>query len=109
MEEQDVVRALGALAQASRLRLFRSLVVAGPPGLTPGALAEWLKLPAATLSFQLKELATAGLVSQERSGRHLIYRAEFGRMSELLAYLTDHCCQGQACLVPSATPSDCDC
>lgn len=109
MEEQDVVRALGALAQASRLQVFRSLVVAGPPGLTPGALAEWLKLPAATLSFQLKELTNAGLVSQQRSGRHLIYRAEFGRMNDLLAYLTDHCCQGQACLVPSAAAASCDC
>ncbi len=109
MEEQDVVRALGALAQASRLQVFRSLVVAGPPGLTPGALAEWLKLPAATLSFQLKELANAGLVSQQRSGRHLIYRAEFGRMNELLAYLTDHCCQGQACLAPGAVSAACDC
>jgi ArsR family transcriptional regulator, arsenate/arsenite/antimonite-responsive transcriptional repressor len=108
MEEQDVVRALGALAQASRLQVFRSLVVAGPQGLTPGALAEWLKLPPATLSFQLKELANAGLVSQERSGRHLIYRADFSRMNDLLAYLTDHCCQGRACLVPDASAS-CDC
>lgn len=109
VEQQDVVKALAALAQGSRMQVFRSLVVAGPPGLTPGALAEWLKLPPATLSFQLKELMNAGLVSQQRNGRHLIYRADFGRMNELLTYLTAHCCQGQACLVPTATALSCDC
>ncbi len=100
MEEQDVVKALAALAQASRLRVFRSLVVAGPPGLTPGALGAELGVAATTLSFHLKELAHAGLVSQQRDGRHLIYRASFDRMNGLLAYLTAHCCQGEPCLVP---------
>lgn len=98
MEETDVVRALAALAQPLRLRVFRSLVVAGPDGLTPGTLCEELAVPATTLSFHLKELTLAGLISQEREGRHLVYRAAFGRMDALLAYLTDHCCQGEPCL-----------
>lgn len=103
MEEQDVVRALGALAQQVRLRVFRSLVVAGPLGLTPGALIEQLEVPAATLSFHLKELANAGLITQEREGRNLIYRASFDRMTALLGYLTDHCCSGEACQLTATT------
>lgn len=107
MTETDVVRSLAALAQESRLRVFRALVVAGPEGLTPGALVEPSGVAANTLSFHLKELSHAGLVTQERQGRNLIYRAEFGRMNDLLSYLTDHCCQGQACLSPAATACDC--
>ena len=99
MEEQEVVRALGALAQDSRLRVFRTLVVAGPLGLTPGALCEELGVAGTTLSFHLKELMHAGLVSQQRDGRNLIYRAAYDRMNGLLAYLTAHCCQGKDCLV----------
>jgi DNA-binding transcriptional ArsR family regulator len=102
MDDTHAVKALSALAQASRLQIFRALVVAGPQGLTPGAITESLGLPAATLSFHLKELMQAGLVSQERSGRHLIYRAEFVQMNELLGYLTAHCCQGESCLEPVA-------
>ncbi|MBL0150087.1 MAG: helix-turn-helix transcriptional regulator [Ideonella sp.] len=107
MEEQDVVKALAALAQSSRLQVFRALVVAGPSGMTPGTMADGLGVPAATLSFHLKELMHAGLVSQERVGRNLIYRAAFDRMSELLAYLTHHCCQGEGCAVPSAASCAC--
>ena len=99
MDEKDAVRSLLALAQASRLRVFRALVAAGPEGLTPGALSEALAVPATSLSFHLKELAHAGLVSQERQGRNLIYRALFDQMSSLLAYLTENCCQGQGCAV----------
>jgi ArsR family transcriptional regulator len=105
MKEIDVINALAALAQATRLRAFRALVVAGPEGLTPGAMAQALALPAATLSFHLKELMHAGLVNQERQGRNLIYRAEFSQMNALLAYLTDQCCQGQPC--ESTTPAAC--
>jgi ArsR family transcriptional regulator len=105
MKEIDVINALAALAQATRLRAFRALVVAGPEGLTPGAMAQALALPAATLSFHLKELMHAGLVNQERQGRHLIYRAEFTQMNALMAYLTDQCCQGQPC--ESTTPATC--
>jgi DNA-binding transcriptional ArsR family regulator len=104
MESTDVVKALAALAQASRLEVFRSLVVAGAPGLTPGALSEGLGLAANTLSFHLKELLHAELITQERAGRNLIYRAQFERMNAVLAYLTQNCCQGQPCLSEPATP-----
>lgn len=97
MEEQHVIQALAALAQPVRLRVFRALVVAGPEGLTPGALSEQLDVPATSLSFHLKELMHASLVSQQRDGRHLIYRAAFAHMNDLLGYLTQHCCQGQPC------------
>lgn len=97
MEEKDVVTSLAALAQPVRLRVFRALVVAGPEGLTPGGLAEQLSVAATTLSFHLKELMHAGLVSQERDGRNLIYRASFDHMNDLLGYLTEHCCEGQPC------------
>jgi DNA-binding transcriptional ArsR family regulator len=97
MEEKAVIDALAALAQEARLRIFRALVVAGPGGLTPGLLADQLNVAATTLSFHLKELMHAGLVSQERDGRHLIYRASFDQMNALLGYLTEHCCQGQPC------------
>lgn len=97
MEPTAVVKALAALAQASRLEIFRALVVAGDAGLTPGVLAESLGVAPATLSFHLKELVHADLVSQERLGRNLVYRAQYGRMRDVLAYLTQNCCQGQAC------------
>lgn len=83
MKEVDVVRSLAALAQEVRLRVFRALVVAGNEGLTPGALAERLEVAPNALSFHLKELAHAGLIGQERQGRHLIYRASFDSMNEL--------------------------
>ncbi len=107
MEEQDVIRALTALAQPVRLRVFRALVVAGPEGLTPGVLCEQLGVPPTGLSFHLKELAAAGLVSQERDGRYLIYRAAFDRMNGLLGYLTEHCCQGQPCGSPAPSAHTC--
>jgi ArsR family transcriptional regulator, arsenate/arsenite/antimonite-responsive transcriptional repressor len=107
MEETDVVRSLAALAQGLRLQIFRVLVVAGPVGMTPGALAEHLDVAATTLSFHLKELMNAGLVTQERLGRHLIYRASFDRMNALLGYLTENCCQGAGCLVDTASCKSC--
>ena len=97
MEEKHVIQALAALAQPNRLQIFRSLVVKGPDGLTPALLAEALGLPAATLSFHLKELMHADLITQERSGRNLIYRAQFDRMQAVLAFLTQNCCEGAAC------------
>lgn len=93
------VQSLAALAQAQRLRAFRALVVAGPDGLTPGAMAEQLEISPSALSFHLKELAHAGLVDSEPQGRYLIYRANFTQMTALLAYLAEHCCQGEACEV----------
>ena len=107
MKEVDVIRSLAALAQEVRLRVFRALVVAGNEGLTPGALAEQLGVASNTLSFHLKELVHAGLISQERQGRNLIYRASFASMNELLGYLTEICCQGAACLLPDAVSCNC--
>ena len=104
MEEKDVVRSLAALAQPMRLRVFRALVMAGLPGLTPGTLTATLGVAASTLSFHLKELAHAGLVSQEREGRNLIYRARYEHMEQVLGYLTEHFCHGQPCM-PSAVPA----
>jgi ArsR family transcriptional regulator len=97
MEEKDVVRSLAALAQPVRLQVFRALVVTGRTGLTPGAMAEGLRIPPNTLSFHLKELTHAGLVTQERASRNIIYRAAFDRMNALLGYLTENCCQGARC------------
>jgi ArsR family transcriptional regulator, arsenate/arsenite/antimonite-responsive transcriptional repressor len=102
VEQEAVVQALAALAQPLRLQVFRALVVAGPRGLTPGAMSEGTGVPPNTLSFHLKELAHAGLVTQQRDGRFLIYRAEFERMNGLLAYLSENCCQGANCAVDSA-------
>jgi ArsR family transcriptional regulator len=108
MDESTVIRSLSALAQPVRLQVFRALVVTGRAGLTPGAMAEALGIPPNTLSFHLKELTGAGLVSHRRVGRFVVYRAEYEHMSALLGYLTDNCCQGVACAVepPSVT---CDC
>ena len=98
MEETNVVKALAALAQTHRLRIFRALIVKGSEGLTPAVLAQDMGMPANTLSFHLKELMHAELISQERSGRNLIYRAQYDRMNALLTFLTQNCCQGEACL-----------
>ncbi len=97
MDEHAAVASLAALAQGMRLRVFRALVGAGPQGLTPSTLSTTLDVPASTLSFHLKELMNAGLVSQERDGRHLIYRPAMEQMQALLDYLTAHCCHGQPC------------
>lgn len=108
MDEKTAVVALAALAQGMRLRVFRALVGAGPRGLTPGVLAATLDVSASTLSFHLKELMHAGLVSQERQGRHLIYRPELQHMNDLLGYLAAHCCAGEPCeLLPAAGCARC--
>jgi ArsR family transcriptional regulator len=97
MDESNAIQALSALSQATRLRSYRALVQAGPEGRTPTDLGALLAISATTLSFHLKELHRAGLITQERDVRHLIYRADFARMNALLGYLTEHCCEGQAC------------
>lgn len=107
MESQTIILALAALAQASRLEIFRALVQAGPAGLTPGVLSEQLGVASNTLSFHLKELMHADLVTQERMGRNLIYRAQFDQMNAVLAYLTDNCCRGTSCLAQQALACDC--
>ena len=97
MNEKAAVAALAALAQEARLRVFRALVGAGPEGMTPSALSALLDIPASTLSFHLKELVHADLISVEREGRNMHYRPELAHMNTLLGYLTDHCCLGQSC------------
>ncbi|MBW2267069.1 MAG: helix-turn-helix transcriptional regulator [Deltaproteobacteria bacterium] len=95
MEIQKAVSALGALAQETRLEVFRLLVRAGSDGRPAGEIAEELGVPSATLSFHLKELKSAGIVSCEREGRSLIYSPNFSMMNDLLAFLTKNCCQGR--------------
>ena len=109
MEEKQAVLALAALAQGMRLRVFRALVGAAPEGMTPGALAALLDVPASTLSFHLKELTHAGLVDAVRDGRNLIYRPDLPRMSALLDYLSAHCRQGADCEAAPASglPGSC--
>ena len=108
MKLHEVVQALAALAHPLRLEVFRALVVAGQSGLTPGVIQAALDVPAATLSFHLKELSNSGLVTQERASRHIIYRAAYDNMNALLGYLTANCCQGAPCAV-EATTDDCKC
>ena len=98
MDEITAVFSLSALAHEARLKVFRTLVGAGPTGMTPSALSSALDIPATTLSFHLKELVHADLVTVERQGRNLHYRPALTHMNALLGYLTDHCCQGQACI-----------
>jgi ArsR family transcriptional regulator, arsenate/arsenite/antimonite-responsive transcriptional repressor len=97
MDEDLAVKALAALAQSSRLRVFRAIVGAGPEGMQPGQLSQALDLPANTLSFHLKELHHAALVSVQREGRFLRYRADMAAMQSLVSFLTAHCCQGLPC------------
>lgn len=92
MNSDDVVTALAALAQPSRLAIFRRLVVAGSPGVSVGKIGEELSLPAATLSFHLKELSHAGLIQRTQEGKFVYYSAQFKQMNELLAFLVQHCC-----------------
>lgn len=108
MDEIDVIKSLAALAQPVRLKVFRALVVTGQSGLTPGAMAEGLGIPQNTLSFHLKELTHAGLVTQERASRNIIYRAAYERMNGLIGYLTENCCKGAACAIEAAN-APCNC
>lgn len=102
MKDAAVVKALAALAQPIRLQLFRALVVAGEQGMTPGTMAQGMGISPSSLSFHLKELTHAGLVTHERSSRNLVYRAAYEQMNALLGYLTQNCCQGVECGVESA-------
>lgn len=107
MEKTDAVAALGALAQETRLDIFRLLIQAGTGGLPAGHIAERLGLPSATLSFHLNQLKHAGLVTFRRESRSLIYMAEYAAMNGLLSYLTENCCGGESCELPCA-PVDVD-
>jgi ArsR family transcriptional regulator, arsenate/arsenite/antimonite-responsive transcriptional repressor len=106
MKSTEVIVGLAALAQESRLAVFRLLVKRGPEGYTPTQLTEKLNVPAPTLSFHLKELQRAGLIEARREGRFLFYSPNFPHMNRLLQFLTDNCCSladkdcGPACAVP---------
>ena len=97
MESEDVVVALTALAQASRLAVFRLLVQAGEEGIPAGKIAEALDIPPSSLSFHLKELSYAGLIKSKQNGRFVIYCANYERMRDVLGYLSENCCNGKAC------------
>lgn len=103
MKKKSAVGALAALAQETRLDIFRLLVKAGPDGLPAGKIGEQLKVAPATLSFHLTQLATAGLARFRQEGRYVIYSADFDTMSELLGFLSEDCCGGKAvCAIPAA-------
>jgi ArsR family transcriptional regulator, arsenate/arsenite/antimonite-responsive transcriptional repressor len=104
METKEAVTALSALAQESRLGIYRLLVQAGPGGMAAGAIADQLGLPPATLSFHLKELSRAGLALSRQDGRYVIYSANFGNALRLVDFLTENCCGGESCL-PECTPA----
>jgi len=95
MKKAAIIQALGALAQETRLDIFRILVEAGPKGLPAGAIGDRLALPSPTLSFHLNQLRFAGLVTSRRESRSIIYSANFRTMNQLLAYLTENCCGGR--------------
>jgi ArsR family transcriptional regulator, arsenate/arsenite/antimonite-responsive transcriptional repressor len=98
MESKTAVLAFGALAQETRLAIYRLLVTAGPEGMAAGAIAEELDSPPATLSFHLKELSQAGLVRSKQEGRFVIYAANFDTMNGMVSFLTENCCGGAACV-----------
>jgi len=94
MKLSKATAGLAALAQQDRLAIYRLLVKAGPDGMTPGLIAQSLKLPAPTLSFHLAKLAAAGLVWSRRNGRHVVYAPDLAVMNALVAFLTEECCSG---------------
>jgi ArsR family transcriptional regulator len=106
MEKKGAIAALGALAQETRLDVFRLLVTQGPAGLAAGVIADRLGVLPASLTFHLQQLVHASLITQRRLGRQIIYSAEYGAMNELLAYLTENCCgQGTPCAPSACNPA----
>ena len=105
MKTSEVLAGLGSLAQETRLALFRLLVRRGPEGLSAGEIAQNLDVPASSLSFHLHQLLHAGLITQERQSRQLIYAADYQRMNALVAYLTENCCGGVGCAPARDVPS----
>jgi ArsR family transcriptional regulator, arsenate/arsenite/antimonite-responsive transcriptional repressor len=101
MDTQHTIAALAALAQESRLAVFRLLVQTGPEGMAASKIADGLGIPASSLSFHLKELSHAGLIAARQDGRFVIYTANFETMNALIAFLTDNCCNGASCAVPA--------
>lgn len=108
MEAPQAITAFSALAHEARLAIFKLLVQAGPQGLAAGAIAEQLALAPSALSFHLKELTAAGLLTRQPDGRNVVYRAAFTTMNALIAYLADNCCEGDACALgvgPACEPA----
>jgi len=105
METKQAVQALGALAQETRLGVFRLLVQAGPEGMAAGKIGEQLDLPPATLSFHLAGLSRAGLAQSRQDGRFVIYSADFAAINALVGFLSENCCGGRAC-APSSGEQD---
>ena len=106
MDQKAALAALAALAQETRLELFRLLVMMGPEGLPAGVIAERLSVLPSSLTFHLNLLHRAGLISQRRRSRQLIYAAEYATMNTLLAYLTENCCAGAAACIPVCNPDE---
>jgi DNA-binding transcriptional ArsR family regulator len=106
VDHHNAVAALGALAQETRLALFRLLVASGPAGLPAGAIAGRLGVQPSSLSFHLAQLVHAGLITQRRLSRQLIYAAEYGAMNDLMAYLTENCCGRGAACTPVCNPDE---
>jgi ArsR family transcriptional regulator len=106
MDQKHAISALGALAQETRLALFRLLVTCGPEGLPAGVIAERLGVVPSSLSFHLQQLVHAGLITQRRLSRLLIYSADYGTMNELMAYLTENCCGRGIVCPPVCKPAD---
>ncbi|MBC3869605.1 ArsR/SmtB family transcription factor [Undibacterium oligocarboniphilum] len=106
METRQAISALAAIAQESRLAIFRLLVQAGPAGLIASKISEQLTIPPSSLSFHLKELNYAGLTTARQDGRFMIYTANFETMNDLLGFLTDNCCGGNPCSSASSCTSD---
>ena len=104
MKAENAVAALGAIAHDHRLAVYRMLVKRGPAGLPAGEIAARLELPPSSLTFHLQQLLRAGLVTQRRLGRQLIYAADYTAMNGLVAYLTENCCGGNAICVPACQP-----
>lgn len=107
MKTPEAIRALAALSQETRLAIYRLLVQQGPEGLAAGTIAERVDVASATLSFHLKEMAHAGLVTTRQDGRFIFYSANYAVMNSLIGYLTENCCRGQGCLpacVPAVAP-----
>ena len=100
MKTMEAVKALAALAQDTRLAIYRLLVQQGPAGLAAGTIAERLDVPAATLSFHLKELTNARLIGPRQDGRFVFYSANYAQMNDLLGYLSENCCQGESACAP---------
>lgn len=105
MKPEQIVKALAALAQGTRLAIFRGLVAAGPEGVPAGNIAAGLGLPAATASFHLAQLSNAGLLNARSEGRYVHYAVDARRMNAVLAYLTENCCGGAACDIKPVSAS----